>query len=363
MCQEKNKKDNLLQGYRAIACLMVYFSHAFGMYGLPIEEQQLIDIGNSLFHLLYDGSIAVKMFWVLGGYLAASSFKKYTLKDYIYYILKKLLRLYPMYFISLLFGMILCNIRIHSDLNMITDWGKQFWNTSVSVQEILKQLVFRGNPNSINPPTWTMKYEVCMVFVLPIIIMILATVKRTNLVGIIIIVASMICGWKFQISELDVLVIFMFGVMWKENENGIAYAFHKWYKYRWGIVILFILILDCRNIHWQGWSIPVSNLVEYMTAFGVLGLLISVKNKYISPKVIGRNVLTFIGNISYEIYLLHFLILLSMRCYIINEWMRFLVTMTALIITVGVSYVLKKVNDRIYIKSIRILKFFIWRVT
>lgn len=55
----RSDKIKSIQGLRGIACLMVFFSHAFGAFSYS---------GNRYFSFLYDGSIAVIIFFLLSGF-------------------------------------------------------------------------------------------------------------------------------------------------------------------------------------------------------------------------------------------------------------------------------------------------------
>lgn len=50
---------------RAIACMMVFFSHAMAIFVNIDPKTPFLGV----FSVVYDGSLAVKVFWIISGYL------------------------------------------------------------------------------------------------------------------------------------------------------------------------------------------------------------------------------------------------------------------------------------------------------
>lgn len=92
------------QGIRVIAMLIIFFYHCVSL----MNEGLFLKIYSNLF---YDGQFAVILFFMLSGvvtYLSLSKTTKiYEVKEYIFYVLKKIKKIYPVYILSLFLGIIL----------------------------------------------------------------------------------------------------------------------------------------------------------------------------------------------------------------------------------------------------------------
>lgn len=204
--------------------------------------------GIPFLHLFYDGKIAVCMFWVLSGYYITKKMMRFSVKIYVLFLAKKFFRLYPLYMLSLIVGTIFCNMRLTFDELYFTSWFSGFWNRSVSVFDLQKQLVLRGDFNIINPPSWTMKSEFEMTILLPIILAaVLLIAKKGKWINLCLLICTffVIGGGKIRFFDITAFPVFCLGTLILLNNNQIKQFVNN--KSQWIIFVVCIFLMNIGN--------------------------------------------------------------------------------------------------------------------
>lgn len=335
-------RNNTVQGLRGLACIMVFLSHAFGM--IPEEIKRGILFHWQPLHIFYDGKIAVGIFWILSGYFIQKSMSVFSVKRYATYLVKRFSRLYPLYFVSLFVGTLFCNMKLKYDSRYFSQWITQFWNQTVDTDCFVRQMLLRGDFDTINPPLWTMKYEFNMMIFLPLIIVVISFIFRgEKRISLIYILSSLIiaCVWdyKLPVIEITVLPYYFLGVLVFINEDWIKK--HIRGKKQIIICCISIVLMDFNNIFPGALD---GSVMEYIAAIGSCLCIIICMYGDLLDKLLGCSLLVRLGNISYEFYLFHFIVLLVMRSIIpqIGNWAVSIIG--ALIISSFLACILHKIT-------------------
>lgn len=334
-------KNCTIQGLRGAACIIVFFSHAFGI--IPEDIKRGIWFQWSALHFFNDGKVAVCVFWVLSGYYITKSSMNLSIKKYYEYIKRKFWRLYPTYFLSLIIGMLFCNLSLEYDKNVFSVWFANFWNNKVDMVSFIKQILLQGNFDVINPPAWTMKYEINMAVFLPFIItIVLAVFHSKKVINIFLLLISFGIvmmgerGYGFPIIHITVFPEFCLGMLICINEEW----FKKYIIEREKILLpVGIFLMDINNI----FHLEINSfLIEYIMCIGSTMLIIICLYGNLLNKILGYSWLVSIGEISYEIYLFHFIMFLAMRGIMgyINNWI--INISIVFILTLLVGYIVHK---------------------
>ncbi|MBR3842683.1 MAG: acyltransferase [Christensenellaceae bacterium] len=69
----ENKRQNYLDGLKAIACIGVFLTHFYGAFMNPQLSGTVMYLGSDLLKVLLDGDFQIGIFCVISGYLAAKS--------------------------------------------------------------------------------------------------------------------------------------------------------------------------------------------------------------------------------------------------------------------------------------------------
>jgi len=143
--RQKSNFDNALEGLRGIAALWVAFHHTLGGNFDPKFQPP------SIFHHFTVGREAVLIFFVLSGYvIGLTCINKFSKNNAYSYLLKRIVRLYPMYLIAIVISY---GIDYFIGHKSIDNW-----------QIILGNIFFLQNlfvpVTSSNGALWSLNYEV-----------------------------------------------------------------------------------------------------------------------------------------------------------------------------------------------------------
>ncbi len=160
----RTNKDNNFDNVRMALSLIVFFYHALTLSG----QNQLLEYSS-----LFDAYFAVKGFFAVSGYLIFQSYLNRV--SFFDYFEKRMRRIYPAYLFAIFFCLIIG--MLVSKLNLI-----DFFSSIETIKYILSNLfflnfiqpnlpqVFESNPlPAINGSLWTIKIEIILYFLVPII--------------------------------------------------------------------------------------------------------------------------------------------------------------------------------------------------
>jgi peptidoglycan/LPS O-acetylase OafA/YrhL len=311
-----------LDGFRGIACLMVFFFHYATNLGIPV--------GRHMFGIW--GFTGVHLFFILSGYLLFQPFLKAILGSRPFpsigsFYLRRFVRIYPPFFLSLLIyvGLRLkTHTHIPSPANILAHAGL--------VSNYLNPKLWY----SINPVFWSLAIEMQFYVLLPILSRLFyqRNAGRPNLRAAGLILTFFLIGgvarsieffhWRSTegihsyiffrsiFSYLDLFAVGMFIALLR------AEPFATRIRTRTGFGVLALAgfaIMIPANL-WCTFTAPASWLespralytilfpVAICTAWGMV-LLANVLYEKKSPRFLNRGFLVWAGQISYSIYLYH----------------------------------------------------------
>lgn len=336
------KKVRAIQGLRGIATIMVFLSHFIGLLPFTISISN-INLDKSPLKLIWGGNSAIIIFFLLSGYFMYASLEK---KGTIKFIFQRFIRLYPAYAISVIVGFILCNKVIDFDCNMFSNWFCQFWQNNLDIGELLKHLsvFYKVNSRLINPPIWTLIIEMKMTIIIAVLIPIL---KKFNwkITYFIFIILSII------FKPIQYINVFVLGILINKNKQNILGMIGK-FSTLLRVLIAFIgIFLLGFNYNMQNFysKLPISIGTTILSLGSAIILIIILYEESIckSIPILDSKFMVVIGELSYYIYLTHFLVLLSLRFVMsfVNSYLVFFVLSFS--VTIVFSYILKYFSEKI----------------
>lgn len=309
LLRQMDKKNRLhyLDSLRGLAAFSVLLYHFFGW-----KWDKTIYFKASAF--IFNGSDAVSFFFVLSGFVLSYGFFKsdsdIELKSFF---IKRIFRLYPAYIVTILLNYLYWN-RHGLNFDLIKDMfyinGQQLW------QELI---LLRGN-HKFYIPGWTLEAEMALSLLIPIFVI----AARNNikyilyLIPIALFIGGSISMFVFHFL-LGTLLAFYYPAI-------INYDFkkHKLYANRWFLFVLVFCLYSIRHIDKVfPFSPSLINLLKFLSIdfFHITGIasffiiLYSINNKGVQKFLTFRPFL-FLGEISYSLYLMHWLVIV----YIMEHW-------------------------------------------
>lgn len=337
---------------RALSICLLLFSHSSWIYN-----------SNSFLGKLQDASgfMGVELFIVLSGFLIGGILYKqflhesYSLKDASLFVSRRLMRVLPSYYLV---------IFILTIVYLIFGFSvAEVWKYVLLIQNFATPIP------SFFPESWSLPVkEMGYIFVVVLLLIASKFVKQslkkymflTIIIGMI--VATLLAKlyydlhsnnldlkqWSFQIRSVviyridSVLIGVLFGYFYQNYKEFIMAK--RWFFLGSGIsVFLFVFAsitifkLRLTNASWF-WNILCLPLVSVAICMFMPVLL----NWKMNSLRIG-NIITFICNISYSVYLLHYSLVLFLMKYFIDTtnfgiWQLNIFALFYVLITVGLSY-------------------------
>jgi peptidoglycan/LPS O-acetylase OafA/YrhL len=305
-----------LDSVRGLAALSVVYSHFVGAYGLPTESPFFVWLWTSTpLHLLWDGFAAVSFFFVLSGYVLSRGFFQKKRSPFsadfslLGYVGKRICRIWIPYVACLALSA-LCFRYFFSLPNTVpqaSPWLSTFWQQAPSIKDLTKEvfLIFKQNePYFFIPPAWTLSTELIMSIFVPLGI-VLAIYHSGWLLFFSIFFAVAVKSSLFPIH-------FAFGILIAKHADWIFLKLSERKAWLWTLCVGGILLYSSRYTFFT--LVPqlaFESVIFSATGLGSAFLLIFLLSHLPSQKVLNHSVFTFVGRISYSVYLFHFMLLLT----------------------------------------------------
>ena len=333
MLPHQNNYNQGLQSLKGIAALTVFFSHS--LHQFPSEFVNTLN--GSFAHLFFDGQISVVIFMALSGFFYWKD-ESFSLRTYFFGVAKKAKKIYVPFILVMIVGWCLCNEFPTINPERYTEWSRAFWQNKVSFTELIRQctILFASNYDLINPPVWYLKYEVEMFIIMPLVVALFRKYKWW----------IMIVVFPFCLFKLQFMAIYVMGMLAHCFVNDMKYREKLEHVVVRNHFIIFILILSLVLLNVFN-ELPISHFglklslrfvfEELVQGLGAVSLICIIFLH--SFRCLSNQVLVFFGNISYEFYLVHFLVILMIRRLFLNP-IAFVVV--AFSISVIIAYILNR---------------------
>jgi len=288
-----------LDSARGIAALMVLFYHFITWHYDNLIYAKLASF-------IFNGRDAVSFFFVLSGFVL--SYKYIVLKkplDVKKFFINRFLRLFPAFFVTVLVCILyrqMAILHFHNLARLSIFTKTEFW------EEIY---LFKAHTRNYGAG-WTLVIELTISFFMPFIIAI-AKVNRKLVSWLLITVILIMAVMN------DFFVHFILGILascYFFEITDKSFRQTKWYKYRIPLVIAAFILFSVRVIDN---IVPFGSTYNYIASYFTINffffsgigsfifLVVILQNKKIQ-NILNHSVLRFYGKISYDIYLMHWIV-------------------------------------------------------
>lgn len=316
MSMEMNKTNNLnqLTWLRGLAALFVLFTHInrtneTSYIGESIQTFWLLDI-------LDLGSFGVTLFFTLSGctlYLSASRSGFKTMDSYYQFFIKRFLRIWPVFAISLIIYIVAGELFNENLLPYQEEWiAKQFimpFTYSDVVNYLFLIFNFTGPAGLFNNAFWSLPVEFQYYLTLPIVYFL---VQRFGGVGLLIVVIFSHILYKLTFNSFESTLVFrLFFTFSLGVYAGYLFKIIN-FRLNAGLALAtMIFFMSVVYFYQEGYfnHLPLPSEWVIYGFISVICVFISIFSNITLPKPIAK-VLYFYGEISYSLYLIHNLILM-----------------------------------------------------
>ena len=328
------QKSGSIQGLKGIAAFIVFLSHAL----MTFKSDLVLAVYHSPFHFLFDGQCSVMIFFSISGFFYYNA-KNSSVKSYFSGIRKKIKKIYPPYIIIMIVGYFLCNLHLDYPASLFTDWSNSFWVKDVSFVELLKQLsiLYPHDSKLINSPVWYLNIEVKCFLIIPLIII----AFKSKYGGI----WCLFPFWFLMIfGKFSYLGSFLIGSYCRYliiNKPKLIDLLNK-DSFRLSMMVLGIIMLNIRN------EIDIfpsnANFIIQSIGASIIVSILYIKSYPLFEYQICR----WLGDISYEFYLIHFIVILTLKSFCLSFWVFFILSLfISIFIAFFINTLLQSINQRI----------------
>lgn len=318
-----------IQILRGICAIQVFLSHALNIYYID----WIAHFNDTPFRFFYDGSCAVVVFFVLSGYLYYKE-EPLSWHKYLHGIKKKCFRIFPAYWLSLILGFAFCNLYIKGGVTggNLTKWSEMFWRQEVPIIELIKNVfvLIPHNWDTINPASWYIEVEVQMFILMPLII------SCYN---------KLVQGKKSFYYFVIWVALIIGGLLWSPNMLAylIGAAFHKLKlvnRYNLLLLIISLMLLNIKNELPIVKDLPGSAvlLIQAVAAAIIINMIMAIDSNCFKR----CKLLIFLGDVSYEIYIMHFIFLLILKPFFSNVLLFVIITFAISLLCASILHLYSK---------------------
>jgi peptidoglycan/LPS O-acetylase OafA/YrhL len=336
-----------LDSLRGISALIVLIHHIFLMTPIfyaahySIEYKGWLDeVFNIPFvHTIWAGSEAVILFFVLSGFVLALPFLNSSNFHYKSYIIQRFSRIYLPYFVIMIIAVLLmvtiADYNGHS--GMIPSFSERRWSHPLSLEAAFSYIFMLGYDNTnVNGPTWSLVHEMRISFIFPIIMMLIIKngAFKSSVIGfavsmiasVILLMISRVIENNFIATIVDSFgdtafytTFFLIGATFAKYYHLIEAPFKRLkLSNKIGLFILAILLFNFNETfpflkRDYGFINQGINFIDgWFTAAGVLIIFTFAIFSPTVSKILEKPSLIWLGKISYSLYLIHMVVLITL---------------------------------------------------
>ena len=307
-----------LDGLRGIAALVVVACHVMSTLpgiGNAVNDNRTAELSTaewwavfSPLHVLWNGTPAVHVFFVLSGFVLVLPFTRPgAARSWAQYYAKRFFRLYLPAWASLAVAVALIAMIPRTASPLQSSWADMYV-IDPSVGQIFKDGLLLLSASTINTPLWSLKWEVLFSLLLPAYIFFALRWRRFWHVKIGAALLLAVVGGLQDVDWLTYLPIFAIGAVLGAEHERIRELMRNWPRLVWFFVAAAGLFLA--NAEWISPEQPVPGVEAVVTVGAVLIVLLFVS--WDPAKRLGDTaVAQWLGRVSFSLYLVHLPIILA----------------------------------------------------
>lgn len=304
-----------LDGLRGLLSLIVALNHSFLVVVIPsfanvwgqnyLVFHDLQSKVQQLLMLLGNGGAAVSLFFVLSGLVLGQSLSRTEIsaKGLLAFYLKRIIRLYPVYFFVILLTALYMRFGfVYQTFPHASTWFHWWLNFEMSWRELFYNVFFIHT--YLGGVTWTLRVILLASFIFPVFY--LATKKTSWFVDLFLTAALVYASFTVLnlsgFRDFRYLYMFFLGLILPKFKSFFV-RFPGWYiAFIVPLSVVILLIIRYSTDEYLG------GVIESLISWKIIGLIIySDKTKLFD--FLNHTVLQFFGRVSYSLYLINFSIL------------------------------------------------------
>ncbi|MED3689606.1 acyltransferase [Peribacillus butanolivorans] len=320
-----------LDSLRGLAALIVLIGHYMMIY--PSYASYRYDSSSPFIFYLFketplrlffsSGNESVILFFVLSGFVLYLSINNAKF-HYPTYLIKRVFRIYLPYLVAIIIAILAKMLLSHNDMPFISNWFSKSWTVSDTPALLLQHLLFIGsyNTDAYNNVIWSLVHEMRISIIFPVLIFLFIRKKfKYSLFWFMILSFSSTMVLYLFGSNLNItssllsfhyITIFLLGAILAKYRHDL-FNYTSKMKKTVKIIVLMIAFICFMYEGIIGEVDLLNNYIfrDYVVSCGVcIFMIMSISSLKLSL-LLRSKALTFLGKISYSLYLYHLISLFS----------------------------------------------------
>jgi peptidoglycan/LPS O-acetylase OafA/YrhL len=285
---------------------------------------------------LYAGQEAVILFFVLSGFVLSLPYHRGRQQPYFRYLIRRILRIYGPYGFALVLG--IAGAAFWHHYPYYSQWGRGAWSVPVNFTLVEQHIVFLGayDWTRYDFVIWSLIYEIRISIIFPLLILVTVWlgVPGSLLFGLllsstVLVLIPNVCyldlsAWYSFISTLHYIAFFLIGIVLSSRLG----SFRRWWMvssraghwavalgsiigYTYGQIIVMIVVTHMQH-HPAKLLTWIVIIAQWINAIGAAGIIIVSLNATLVQRLLSSGPARFFGQISYSLYLIHPIVLLTL---------------------------------------------------
>jgi peptidoglycan/LPS O-acetylase OafA/YrhL len=309
-----------LDGLRGLAALSVFILHAIDMAAPGAMPERLTD---SPLHVLWDGTAAVDLFFVLSGFVLALPYvgSRPRSMSYLSFAIRRVFRLYPAYWACVALAL-LFRTYLYAPAGMVglSPWIQKFWATPLTLGDLVRHALMIGpsfDTAKIDPVLWSLVTEMRMSLMFPLFLLAMRGVRswRGGVLSLAAALAISLGAPRLGIHTFTYLPMFIGGaVVAALRSSLLPWAARLRPVAAFALAALALFLYDIRfSLFGLRFDYYASDLVM---ALGSALLVLLVAGRAGWGQRLCSRPIAFLGRVSYSFYLIHLPILMLLASYL-----------------------------------------------
>lgn len=232
-----------------------------------------------------------------------------------------------------------------SGMALFSDWLKSFWTWDfnrehiISVAKSLLLIAPGTDTRLLDPPIWSLVIEMKMSLILPLFIFITSRCGRVlNMLVLMVIIG--LTGWGLTWAA----GVFYLGILLAKYKDDLIHRVRHWRRIGVLAAIVIALFLYNNTFEFLGQYQQSQSLFKwvwsnYITATGSIIIILVVLARNRGAVFLKHSVFTFLGDISYSFYLVHFPVLLTVSS-LFGSLGLFFIFLVSFLLSVVISWLM-----------------------
>ena len=270
-------------------------------------------------HALWSGQQAVMVFFVISGFVLALPFFTPKRPRYAPFIVRRITRLWPAYALACGLAFLAASTISAKAINPLSSWFNGEWHHPITGKIALQHLALidQFDVNVFNPVLWSLVHEMRISLVFPLLVIVVARFRPMIAVPVIIVwtVASFhlvpagASNGDYSVTP-EFLGFFAAGILVARYRSQLTHRVEALEGKRLATLAAASLVL-----YTSSWWLPgglQSSVIEFVGFLvACTGILLVTLGSAAVRKVFLTRPLQYLGRISYSLYLVHAVVILS----------------------------------------------------